>query len=665
MDLIRQGFRSVASDPEWQLEMHRQMLRVRRFEERAAELYRDGEIPGFLHLSVGQEAVAVGACSPLRPTDGIVSTHRGHGHCLAKGVDMTSMFAELMGRSTGACRGLGGSMHIADLRRGVFGANGIVGAGLPIAAGVAAAFQALRRDDVVVAFFGEGAVSQGAFHEALNLSAVWKLPILFLCENNQFAEFSRLDLQQPVSPAERASAYGLSSLTIDGNDVAIVADEVERQILDLRNGLGPRLLEATTYRLRGHYEGDPQRYRDALEATAWHERDPLQISRNRLRQQSIAEKIVAVEAEVEYEVNAALNAARAALPPDVGSHLRYVVADAGEQPSGRWEPSNSDDSFRYMDAVREAMALELEADPKVWLAGIDVGESGGVYAVTRGLDLRFPGRVRDTPISEIAIMGLAVGGAMAGTRPIVELMYLDFLGVCLDQLLNQASKMHFMTGGAAPMSLVVRTQFAAGRSSGPQHSQSLEAILTQIPGLKVVMPAFPADAYGLMRAAIADPNPVVFIENRLLYGQRGPRPPADHYVSLGRARVCKRGKHLTAVSWSRMVHDVLAAADLIAADGIEVEVIDLRTVAPIDYTTVLESVSRTRRLLIAHEAVIGSGLGAEISARAAADMFQQLDAPVVRMAPPFTPVPYSRELEAEWLPSVLDIADSMLRLARA
>ena len=651
---------------EWELadllKMHHRMLRIRRFEEQAAELYRNSEIPGFLHLSVGQEAVAVGACWPLQVSDGIVSTHRGHGHCLAKGVDMTGMFAELMGRATGTCRGLGGSMHIADISVGVYGSNGIVAAGLPIAAGVASAFRHLGTENVVVAFFGEGAIAQGAFHEAINLAAVWKLPILFLCENNQFAEFSRLSEQQPIGPSERATAYGLSSSQVDGNDVAAVAEVTASLVDEVRNGQGPRFVEAITFRIRGHYEGDPQRYRDAAEAEQWKAHDPLLTSANRIDALGGSKALADLEGEVAAEISAAVTSAREAPPPEPGAYLKHVFFDVS--PRAEAQVAVGGEEYRYMDALRDALTIELESDSTVWLAGVDIGAAGGPFGITRGLIDRFPGRIHDTPISETAILGLAVGGAMAGTKPVVEIMYLDFLGVCMDQLLNQAAKMRFMTGGGAPMSLVVRTQFAAGRSSGPQHSQSLESILTQIPGLKVVMPSDPADAYGLLRAAIADPNPVVFIENRLLYGMRGPKPSADHFVPLGRGRIVRPGRHLTVVSWSRLIHDVKAAAEMVAIEGIDVEIVDLRTVAPIDRDLIAESITRTHRILIAHEAPISTGVGAEIGAWTAQELFWELDAPVARVAPPFTPVPYSKELETEWLPGAERIAEAIRALAR-
>jgi 2-oxoisovalerate dehydrogenase E1 component len=319
--------------------------------------------------------------------------------------------------------------------------------------------------------------------------------------------------------------------------------------------------------------------------------------------------------------------------------------------------------FRTMDAIHAALEAELAADDRVFVAGIDVAAGGNVFGLTRGLHDRFGDRVRDTPISETAIIGLGVGAAMAGMRPVVELMYLDFLGVCFDQLLNQAAKLPFMTGGAAQMALTVRTQFGAGRSSGSQHSQSLEALLAHIPGLSVVMPATPADTYGLLRAAIQDPNPVVFVENRLLYGMKGPQPPSDYEVPIGASAVVRPGSDVTVVSVSRMVHEAVAAAERVADDGVSVEVIDLRTVAPLDIAPVLDSVHQTGRLLIAHEAVVPFGIGAEIAATVAREAFWDLDAPIERIGAAATPPPYAPELERAWLPYRDDIIAAIRRLA--
>jgi 2-oxoisovalerate dehydrogenase E1 component len=652
------------------LELHRRMLVIRGFEQRVAALYRDGEVPGFVHLSIGQEAAAVGACWPLRPADVITSTHRGHGHCLAKGLGPAGMFAELMAKDDGTNRGRGGSMHIADPTLGIFGANGIVAAGLPIAAGAATASQLRRDHTIAVAFFGDGAVAHGSFHEAVNLAAVWQLPVVFFCEDNGYAEFSPKETQHAASLARRAAGYGIEHVAVDGNDVVATATLMHDVVERVRAGGGPVLVEATTYRWHGHYEGDPERYRTADEKQEWEARDPLVVSAHHLRAAGVPDSTLdAMAAAVADELDAAVEAARRSAPPAVDTLHDFVVRPRPERPDPLAPPDPASDAdapvFRTMDAVRAALEAELQADERVFVAGIDVAAGGNVFGLTRGLHDRFGERVRDTPISESAIVGVGVGAAMAGMRPVVELMYLDFLGVCLDQLLNQAAKLPFMTGGAAQMALTVRTQFGAGRSSGSQHSQSLEALLAHVPGLTVVMPSTPADTYGLLRAAIQDPNPVVFIENRLLYGMKGPQPAPDHVLPIGRAAVVRPGTDITVVSVSRMVHDALAAADDVAADGISAEVVDLRTVAPLDTATILDSVARTSRLLVAHEAVVPFGIGAEIAATVAHEGFWTLDAPIERVGAAATPPPYAPDLEHAWLPDRVAIADAIRRVASA
>jgi len=434
-------------------------------------------------------------------------------------------------------------------------------------------------------------------------------------------------------------------------------------VLAARAGRGPAVVEAATYRWHGHYEGDPERYRTPEEVRAWEERDPLLVCGARLRELGVGdEEIKALEASIAEELDGAVQVARRFGSPDVATLTDFVVRARPERPEPP-PPGQDAPVFRTMDAIRSALEAELAGDDRVFVAGIDVGAGGNVFGLTRGLADQFGGRVRDTPISETAIIGLGVGAAMAGMRPVVELMYLDFLGVCFDQLLNQAAKLPFMTGGAAEMALTVRTQFGAGRSSGSQHSQSLEALLAHIPGLSVVMPSTPADTYGLLRAAIQDPNPVVFIENRLLYGMKGPQPPSDHVVPIGKSAVVRPGSQVTVVSVSRMVHEAVAAAEVLEDEGISAEVIDLRTVAPLDTVPILQSVHKTSRLLIAHEAVVPFGIGAEIAATVAREGFWDLDAPIERIGAAATPPPYAPDLEKAWLPDRDDIADAIRRLA--
>ena len=644
------------------LRAYRIIVTIRQFEEAAAALYAKGEIPGFVHLSIGQEASAVGACLYLRESDVITSTHRGHGHVIAKGLGLRAMFAELMGRETGTCHGRGGSMHIADPDIGIFGANGIVAAGLPIAAGAAFALKSRGNGDLVVAFFGDGAVAQGAFHEAVNLAALWGLPIIFLCENNGYSEFSRTQDQHPVALGQRAAGYGLPFTQVDGNDLIAVINAVASATDAVRRGSGPYMIETLTLRGRGHYEGDPQRYRDTDDDRRLAELDPVQRTREALKSAGVdATDVSRVDDEIALQIEAAITLARQDPEPDPASLLSNVYGPSTPTASGEVAPielASLPEPMRYSKAIRMALADALTDDPRVFLAGIDVG-GGNVFGLTRGLADLFPGRVLDTPISETAITGLAVGSAMAGLRPVVEIMYFDFIGVCLDQIMNQAAKLRYMTGGRATLPLVIRTQFGSGRSSGSQHSQSLEVLLAHIPGLKVVMPATSADAYELLRSSIEDESPVVFIEHRLLYERESPGPTPYARIPLGRARIARPGTDATIVSWSRMVGDALAAADILATEGISAEVIDLRTITPLDRETVLESLSRTNRLLIAQDAVLDFGVGAELAALAACEGFWSLDAPVLRVGAAASPAPYAPRLEQTWLPSIDDIVSGV------
>lgn len=643
------------------LTMYERMYLIRQFETRASTLYRDGEIPGFVHLAVGQEASAVGACFHLGKDDVITSTHRGHGHVLAHGLTPEEMYAELMAREAGVNRGRGGSMHMADPDRGILGANGIVGAGVPIAAGAAFAAQLRSTGGVVVAFLGDGAISTGAFHEAANLISLWRLPVVLFCENNQFSEFSSFEDQHPVPLATRAQGYGLTYRRLDGNDVVDVSTGMAQILADVRSRGGPYFVESVTLRHGGHYEGDPQLYRNTDTPLP----DPLERIGPRLADAGVGDdERLELEARIDARIEAAIAAARLAPAPDPSTLWQGVMADREPAPpiQDATEEPPAAAQWKLFEAVGEAMRVELETDPDVFLAGIDVGKGGNVFALTRGFHDRWPDRMRDTPISESAIVGLGVGAAMAGLRPIVEIMYLDFVGTCMDQLMNQAAKLRFMTGGRAKIPLTVRTQFAAGKSSGAQHSQSLEALLAHIPGLTVIMPSTPADAYGLLRSAIRDPNPVVFIENRLQYGMKGPRCAPDHLVPIGQAALRHRGDDLTIVSYSRMAQVCTQAARELSTQGIGCDVIDLRTIAPLDTTPVLESVARTNRLMVVHEATGDFGVGAEIAARIADGGVWYLDAPIRRVTTPRVPAPYAPSLEAAWLPNKERIVNEAIAL---
>jgi 2-oxoisovalerate dehydrogenase E1 component len=647
----------------WLMESYIVMTKIRAFETTVQRLFAEGRLPGFVHLSIGQEAVAVGACRALQQDDWITSNHRGHGHCIAKGMSIDAMMAELFGRVSGTCRGQGGSMHIADPDWGVLGANGIVAAGLPIAAGAALAEQLRGEDRVALAFFGEGAAAQGAFHEALNLAAVWKLPMIFVCENNGYAEFSSFAETSPVSSvADRAPAYGVPATTVDGNDVENVFSACGDAVEAARAGAGPALIEAKTFRVRGHYEGDPAKYRDPKDLERALKRDPLHIAMSRLIELGTTEEEIAdARGLATAEVEQAVDRAEAGDEPRLEVAVGSVYAGMAESAQGQ-ASSEADRQIRYMDAIAEAIAEEMERDERVFALGIDIGAGGGVYGVTQPLRRFGSDRVRDAPISETALLGAAVGAALAGYRPLVEIMFMDFLGVCFDQLVNQAAKLRFMTGGKARVPLVARTQTGAGRSAGAQHSQSWEGIISHIPGLRVVMPATIQDAKGLLKAAIRSDDPIVFVENRHLYGRKGKAPPVGEVLEMGRARVAREGTDVTLVAWSRVLWEALDAAEALVDEGISVEVLDMRTIQPLDIQSVLDSVSKTSHLLVVHEAVGDFGPASEIAARVQEEGFGELDAPVMRLTPPFSPVPFAPSLETAFLPSAVAIADKIREL---
>ena len=642
---------------------YRALYLIRRFEERTAELFAAGVITGTAHSCIGQEAIAVGTVSALAPGDYVVGHHRSHGHVIAKGGDVRRMMAELMGRASGYCRGLGGSMHIADIELGVLGCNGIVGAGLPIACGSALSAQIRGSGQVSVAFFGDGAVNQGLVHEALNLAAVWRLPIVFVCENNQVALSTEWRESRAVeSIAARASAYGMPGITADGNDVVDMRRVAEGAIRHARDGNGPTLIEAATYRRTQHsVRTNLAELRDPEAAADWARRDPVLQVESALAERGVpAETLQATRASVDEELEGAIGWAEAepVLAEDDLAAFVYATS-AREYPA----PAPSERTLSFYGAVCEALRLEMEAEESVVVIGEDVGRLGGIFHATHGLWEQFGGeRVRNTPISEGGFVGLAVGAALSGLRPVVELQIFDFVTLAADAIVNQAAKLRFMTGGAARVPLVVRGPSGGGIRLAAQHSQSLEAWFAHVPGLVVVAPSSPADAKGLLAAAIRDDNPVIFLEAKSLLFGESPVPEERYAIALGKAEIKRPGSDVTVVATQALVPAALRAAEQLQRAGTSVEVIDPRTLYPLDLDTILASVAKTSRIVIAHEAVQFCGIGAEISAAVAEHGFWNLDAPIVRVGAPHRPVPYQKDLEVQTLPGVAEVVAAVERV---
>ena len=659
------------------LDLLRQMWEIRMFEDQVYELLGRNVIKGASHLYAGEEAVAVGAISALRDDDLITSSHRGHGHCHARGASLAKteeakqthynrMMAELCGRATGYCLGRGGSMHIADVEKGNLGATGIVGGNIPVATGAGLAQQLLGSERVVLCFFGDGASNTGNFHESLNLATLWKLPVVYIVENNLYG--MSVPIQKAAAKldiAGRACAYGIPGEVVDGMDVLAVREAVGRAVARARRGEGPSLVECKTYRWYGHSRSDPRRYRTKEEEASWKARDPIPNLAAHLVEAGIATEaeIDAVEAQVEGEIEEATAFALNSPTPPVEELELYVYAPF------KWTEADftrerelrarcradgpGTRTIQYREAIQEALREEMRRDPHVFVMGEDVGLYGGAYGATRGLFEEFgPDRVRDTPISEATIGGAAVGAAMCGTRPVAEIMYVDFTPLAMDQIANQGAKNRYMFGGKTTVPMVIRTEGGAGRCIAAHHSQSLEALWVHFPGIYVVMPSTPYDAKGLLKAAIRDDNPVMFIEHKMLYGVEGRVPDEEYVIPFGVADVKREGADVTVVTYSRMVHRALEAAERLAAEGVSVEVIDLRTLKPLDMETVAASVKKTGHVVGVSEAYKTGSFISELVARIQEELFDWLDAPVVRVCAADVPVPMSEPLEDAAVPNV-------------
>jgi 2-oxoisovalerate dehydrogenase E1 component len=624
-------------EPRDLLRLYEQMMLIRRFELVAQDVYRKGEMPGFIHLYVGEEATAVGVCAHLRSDDWVTSTHRGHGHALAKGVPPAEVLAELYGKSGGCCGGRGGSMHLYKLDVGLFGTNGFVGGGLPATVGLGFSARTRGTDQVAVAFFGDGAVNHAAFHESLNLAGVQKLPVVFVCENNHYATATPLAMATlNTEVATKAASYGIPGVAVDGNDVLAVWDVARRAVERARAGEGPTLIEAKTYRVVGHHEGDPLTgtYRTQEELDFWKDRCPIATFRNILvaTHRVTADELTAVDRQVEARMAEALDFARKSPAPDPAQANDHVWAEPLHPPAEP-APATAETKIQtWLEAVRDGIAEEMRRDPHIIYLGEGTGERGGSFAHTKGLWHEFgPGRMIDTPISELAFTGAAAGAAASGCRAVSDVMFADFMFEAASQIIEQAAKLRYMSNGQTSVPMIVRAAWGTIKNTGPHHSGSYHPIWAHCPGLIVVIPSSPADAKGLFKTALRAADPVIFLEPKSLFSSKGPVPVGEHLVPFGVANVARSGSHLTIVSCGSPIQRCQDAAEQLAAEGIECEIIDLRTIVPLDVETVVASVTKTGRLLVVDEAFSMCGIGAELAAVMMEHAFDELDAPVGRL----------------------------------
>jgi 2-oxoisovalerate dehydrogenase E1 component len=675
------------------LGMYRHILLARLLDQKIWSLNRMGKAP-FVVSSQGHEGCQVGSTWALRAGhDVVLPYYRDTGVMLALGMTAEEVLLGVFAREADPCSG-GRQMpnHWGSSRLGVISGSSPIATQLPHAAGLAYAAKLRKEDKVAVSYFGEGASSKGDFHEALNFAGIHSLPCVFVCENNGYAISVPMTQESAVDDvADRAHSYGFGGVICDGNDPLDVYAATHQALRRARAGDGPTLIECKTYRFRAHTSDDDDRtYRTAEEVEAWRKKDPLRQFRQYLIEQRLLPEAdeVAIEAELKAEVDEAAKRAEAMPFPSPESATRGVFArplrpvrgapagtDVSVAPDAGGAEVPLDDAGptterNVIDTIRQTQHDLMAGDERVIVLGEDVGPRGGVFRATDGLAATFGrDRVLDTPLAESSIVGIGIGLALAGLRPICEIQFADFIHSAYDQIASEAARLHYRSDGDFPVPLVIRAPWGGGVHGALYHSQSIEATYAHVPGLKVVAPSTPADVAGLLREAVADPDPVLFLEHKKSYRLIKGLVPDDPAwrVPIGVASIARAGTDATVVTYGMHRHLAVAAADQLSADGVgEVEVVDLRTISPLDVDTILASVARTGRCLVVHEDNISFGVGAEVAALVAEHAFFDLDAPVRRLATADVPAfPFAPPLEdvltidavriAEELRSLLDV----------
>jgi 2-oxoisovalerate dehydrogenase E1 component len=628
------------------------LLLPRVIEEKMLVLLRQGKLSKWFS-GIGQEAVAVGLVTALRPDDYILPLHRNLGVFTGRGLDLVRLFRQLLGRDGGFTKGRDRTFHFGALEHHIVGMISHLGAMLPVADGLALAAQLEGTTQVAAAFVGDGGTSEGDFHEAANLAAVWKLPVLFVIENNQYG------LSTPVSEqyacrdlADRAVGYGMPGAVVDGNDVLAVRAAVAQAADRARAGQGPTLLELKTFRMRGHEEASGTAYVPPELFREWSARDPIRRFEALLEERGVlsAENRAIVRSKLVVRVDRAVEEALAAPEPTSSAEAETADVFAPSRLTVTDPVGGESVEMRYLDAIRDAMRHALRRHPKALLLGQDIAEYGGAFKATEGLLAEFGrARVRNTPIIESGALGAALGLALEGFVPLVEMQFGDFISCGFNQIVNNLAKNHYRWG--ARVGVVVRAPIGGGTGAGPFHSQNVEAWFAHCAGLKILAPATPFDAKGLLLSAFEEGNPVLYLEHKFLYRSVKGAVPAGYYtLPLGRARVARPGSHATIVTYGAAVYWALEAAHALAAEGREIEVIDLRTLVPWDIESGVASLRKTGRVLVLHEAPLTAGFGAEIAATLGRDGFEWLDAPISRLGGLDLPVPFSRALEEIYSP---------------
>lgn len=670
-----QRFDAPSNGSDQLVRLYKEMLLIRRSEEVIAQKAIAGEISNLVHLSKGQEAVAVGVCAKLTQEDYVVSTHRCHAHYLAKGGDLNAMFAELYGKATGCSRGWGGSMHLVDPVVNMFGSSAIVGGSIPIAAGLAWASKLQKNSRVAVAFFGDGAIEQGVFWETLSIACLYKLPLIFVCENNSYATHAHISNRQPASSIctrvssiiyEHGKDHGWAKC-INGNDVREVYTTMKAMVHSARKGHGPSFMEASTYRLLEHWgpgEDWHLGYRRKEEGDHWKQLCPIANLRKYIISefgQSISGDLQRAEESVEMRISEAVQFAGISPMPDQKDLDERFKEDTASDNVVLYSGSRL---LKYREAVAEAYVQAMEEDERVVLMGEGVDGITGIYGTVLPAYAQFArdGRVIDTPLSENAMTGVVTGMAMAGLRPVLMHQRNDFMLLCMDQIINQAAMWKYFTGGRITVPVVFRAYIARKPGEGPQHTKALHALFGYFPGLKVVMPATPFDAKGMTLQAFQEHGPVVILEHRDLNEIETIVPKMWYRVPFGKARIEREGDDVTIVTCSGALIAVRKAADqLWAIQKVSCEVIDIRSIRPLDTDSILRSVEKTCHLVIVDVGWVQYGMSAEIAAVVAESYNRRMGAvPIVRVGTKPVGAPATAVLERMYHPQALDVFGAVI-----
>ncbi len=629
--------------------LYRQLVKPRLIEEKMLILLRQGEISKWFS-GIGQEAISVGAVNALNPDEYILPLHRNLGIFTGRNMPLLRLFAQFQGKKNGYTKGRDRSFHFGSREHHIIGMISHLGPQMAVADGIALAARLSGEKKVTLVFSGDGGTSEGDFHEAVNVAAVWKLPVIFLIENNGYG-LSTPNSEQFCcrSFTDKGIGYGIDAIQVDGNNLLEVYTTIQTLAEDLRQNPRPCLVEAMTFRMRGHEEASGTRYVPAELLSQWAARDPIlsyelfMIDKGFLTGKEADE----IKSTLKEEIDQAWKALKEEPQPDGDEQkeLGDVFMSYDFRPAGPETGNRS--SRRFVDALSDALAQSMERYDRLILMGQDIAEYGGVFKITEGFVQRFgKDRVRNTPLCESAILGTALGLSICGYKSMVEMQFADFVSSGFNQIVNNLAKSHYRWGQNADV--VIRMPCGAGVGAGPFHSQTNEAWFFTTPGLKIMYPSSPYDAKGLLNAAFEDPNPVLFFEHKYLYRSVSEDIPDEYYtIEPGKARLVREGNDMTIITFGLPVH---WAASLIDETGISADLIDLRTLVPMDKETMERSIRKTGKVLIANEDTLTGSVSGEIAAWVAEHLFQFLDAPVMRVGALDTPVPFARKLEDNFLP---------------